>query len=62
MWVRLGVAVVKLLLVLGRGLPSRCMVQTPFGPLTHSHILVEHVSRVLKPWQREASQEHLRGP
>lgn len=49
MWVRLGMAVVKLLLAFGRGLPARCMVQTPFGPLTHSQILVEHVIRVTKP-------------
>ena len=61
MWVRLGMAVVNLLLALGRGLPARCMVQTPFGPLTHSRILVEHVIRVTKPWQREASQEHSQG-
>ena len=58
MWVRLGVAVVKLLLALGRGLPARCMVQTPFGPLMHSQILAEHMIRALELWQREASQKH----
>ena len=36
MCVRLGVAVVKLHLAFGRGLPARCMVHTPLGPLRHS--------------------------
>lgn len=33
MWVRLGWAYRKLVLAWGKGLPARCAVQTPFGPL-----------------------------
>lgn len=63
MCVKLGVAVVKLHLALGRGLPACCMVHTPLGPLRSRES--GNLIPVGSPWWRMCLQAYdglARGP